>query len=715
MLTICFSLLLNVREPSDIINHWVVTICNPPKWELYSNLFEDRFGVKISIKSLSQLYVKVAKEKHFEEKVKKLHDDGIVDCFLLTESLADTLIEFSPFFNTGKKTDFEGLIIFLSYKTKVYFDDKQIEKIISWFSAYKVAHKHEKKSTNNQSKRKWSNEEIDTLRDIAIEYHVWEKSEEIYKRNFNFSAYPEIFNKFDENLGGRSFSSVKQMLLSKDFFTRKISEIQSHLSIEDEKEAIKLVQELFLYTQSNSPELITRATQQVLDYADTIEIGKLFGKSEEVGDILEEESIEKEIDQKKKKPKYTFKMIIKIASLMLQKEKSFTGSLMRFYWKSKHCLIEDIKKEAKESMKQGNGNEVWEKEKAVKLKKLLNILDFPDKKVFDLLEIEMPLSLESEKTIMKKFNVYEIVNGEKNYLSKDFMLEKRKESKVDAVTGKIFGLNEPKCCEHPHESSTSKSGPWAGFVTRKTNLLLQNYNGCTLDELDKEKSVNDLYRQTPLLNSVVKDVNGVDMKVTVELVETQAEFARSRGEIVLLSKPGSWVYPCIKSLILYSKIVIGVPDHSHWLMKLLFPKEVQETKLAYICNESYRYYRIFRAVLHSPEILSKLEPYELSSTDVEMFQASMLSKWIDTKKELDELDEKYILSGFGLIILPPFNQKTQREMFEKTLRNSLAPHFNMIYPDTQEEDNQCYEFRAERLKNPTGIHIEPKEIKENCK
>jgi hypothetical protein len=47
------------------------------------------------------------------------------------------------------------------------------------------------------------------------------------------------------------------------------------------------------------------------------------------------------------------------------------------------------------------------------------------------------------------------------------------------------------------------------------------------------------------------------------------------------------------------------------------------------------------------------------------------------------------------------------------LRNSLAPFFNLRYPDTQEEDNQCYKFRDEKLKNPTGIHIEPKENKEN--
>jgi hypothetical protein len=54
-------------------------------------------------------------------------------------------------------------------------------------------------------------------------------------------------------------------------------------------------------------------------------------------------------------------------------------------------------------------------------------------------------------------------------------------------------------------------------------------------------------------------------------------------------------------------------------------------------------------------------------------------------------------------------------MFEKTLRNSLALYFNLRYLDTQEEENQLYEFKAEKLKNPTRIHIEPKKNKENCK
>jgi hypothetical protein len=44
-----------------------------------------------------------------------------------------------------------------------------------------------------------------------------EKSKEIYKKNIDFSSFSEIFRKFDENLGERSFSSVKKMLRSKDF------------------------------------------------------------------------------------------------------------------------------------------------------------------------------------------------------------------------------------------------------------------------------------------------------------------------------------------------------------------------------------------------------------------------------------------------------------------------------------------------------------------
>jgi hypothetical protein len=128
---------------------------------------------------------------------------------------------------------------------------------------------------------------------------------------------------------------------------------------------------------------------------------------------------------------------------MLQKEKSFTGSLIRFYKKSKHCLIEDIKKEAVKSIKQRSGKEVWGNEKAVKLKKLLNILDIPSKKIYNMLKIEMPLNLLAEKRIMKTFNFFEIINGEKIYLSKDFILEKRKKATVDDVTGKSLVWMNP--------------------------------------------------------------------------------------------------------------------------------------------------------------------------------------------------------------------------------------------------------------------------------
>jgi hypothetical protein len=192
-------------------------------------------------------------------------------------------------------------------------------------------------------------------------------------------------------------------------------------------------------------------------------------------------------------------------------------------------------------------------------------------------------------------------------------------------------------------------------------LFLQNYNGHTHEELKKEKELKDLYKQTPLLNSVVKDVNGVDMKVTVELVETQAEFKRKNGKIVLFSKPGSWVYPCFKSLIFYFENVTDVPDHSHWFMKFWFPKEVQETKLVNICNVSYHYYRICQAILNFNEILSNLKTYKLKSTDVVMFQNLMLSKWIDTKKELIKLEvegKSYKLLRFEYIRLHLIDQKT---------------------------------------------------------
>jgi hypothetical protein len=121
-----------------------------------------------------------------------------------------------------------------------------------------------------------------------------------------------------------------------------------------------------LYSKQDS---INKSKQQVLDFADTIDVRELFEKSEEVGDILKkeiiteesidnEESIEKEIKQNKKKSKYSFNLIIRITFLMLQRKKSFTGSLKRFYSSSKHCLTADIKIEAEESMKQGNENEI---------------------------------------------------------------------------------------------------------------------------------------------------------------------------------------------------------------------------------------------------------------------------------------------------------------------------------------------------------------------
>jgi adenylosuccinate synthase len=76
-----------------------------------------------------------------------------------------------------------------------------------------------------------------------------------------------------------------------------------------------LVEELWLYTQNKT--FLTKKTQKVLDFADIINVKKLFGKLEEVNDILEEKiiikestniekSIEKEIDQNKKKSKYLF-------------------------------------------------------------------------------------------------------------------------------------------------------------------------------------------------------------------------------------------------------------------------------------------------------------------------------------------------------------------------------------------------------------------------
>jgi hypothetical protein len=74
----------------------------------------------------------------------------------------------------------------------------------------------------------------------------------------------------------------------------------------------------------------TKVTQLVLNFACTIDVENLFGKSEAVGDSLEEEitteesidneeSIEKKIEPNKKKSKYTLKLILKIASFKQQK------------------------------------------------------------------------------------------------------------------------------------------------------------------------------------------------------------------------------------------------------------------------------------------------------------------------------------------------------------------------------------------------------------
>jgi hypothetical protein len=79
-----------------------------------------------------------------------------------------------------------------------------MEKMTDWFGKYKQNHKIKKKSSIDNKNKEWFNEEIDTLRDIAIECHVWEKSEEIYKRKVDFSAFSEIFCKFDEKLGDLS-------------------------------------------------------------------------------------------------------------------------------------------------------------------------------------------------------------------------------------------------------------------------------------------------------------------------------------------------------------------------------------------------------------------------------------------------------------------------------------------------------------------------------
>jgi hypothetical protein len=98
---------------------------------------------------LKRLYGKV-KEKDVEEKVKILHEDEIIDCFLLTELVVNTLIRLSLFFT---QKNVKEMLTFLSYKENIYFDDKQIEKILRWLKNYKNNHKNKKASSIDNTKK----------------------------------------------------------------------------------------------------------------------------------------------------------------------------------------------------------------------------------------------------------------------------------------------------------------------------------------------------------------------------------------------------------------------------------------------------------------------------------------------------------------------------------------------------------------------------------
>jgi hypothetical protein len=54
-------------------------------------------------------------------------------------------------------------------------------------------------------------------------------------------------------------------------------------------------------------------------------------------------------------------------------------------------------------------------------------------------------------------------------------------------------------------------------------------------------------------------------------------------------------------------------------------------------------------------------------------------------KELIKLNGKYKLLEFEYITFSMFDQKTQKKMFEKTLRNLLSNYFNLRYPNTQKK------------------------------
>jgi hypothetical protein len=706
------------------VYHWVKN--NPvgnDTWIEYAERFYKNFGVKYN--NLNRLYKHVNKLENVDLKLKELHSRGITDCLFLNREFFDSAKELHPFARVNKNLDWESLCSALSFKTKVYLND-DCEQIKKWF------HK-DPTSTPVASKLAWSTDELDYLRERTIHYQYFKEEQGIMKRNTLVYA-DQIYLDYNNHYGGRSFHAIKKIINSKTFFT-KTSKIQSPLKEDDEEKYRKFTEELWIYNKN--PKIISPFVKKVLDYAKTIDLEKEFGRAKGKNDealddpmqeILEEEGIEEddealedsmqetleeyeldieEIDKKKKNSKKenpfaSRNLMIKFADKLLRKEENFTGTLMRFYYQYNSplkTLLTVIDSEASEMMKKLEGvNDV--KTEPENIKKLVDIFGLKKKKTFDLFQID----LNTNSSNLKGYNFFKVNGDTMTEFPKEEMIKIRDDTIVDGVTGELFKRNEVKACEHPHVSKNDNSGPFAGFVTPKSNLLLQNYSGTTKEELLKEKSVNDQYRETPILNSKIITIDGNELTVTEDYLVGVIEFIRINGVIRLRSIEGGWRIACFKCIILELGIVDGCPDHDYTAMEENFPEEVKETKLANICNKFYEFFRFCRAILGFPEILSE---YGLTKDDVKTCQTLILFEWLRTKKELIEFDVKYKSQKFFRIILDPFDEETQKKMIRLTLRNSLCSPDNLRYPDTAKLDEQCLQFRLNALNQPTGIYMVP--------
>jgi hypothetical protein len=706
------------------VYHWVKN--NPvgnDTWIEYAERFYKNFGVRQN--GLSKLYEIVNELENVDLELKELHSRGITDCLFLNREFYDSVKELHPFAHVNKYLDWESLCSVLSFKTKVYLND-DCRQISEWFKGCE-----KELSTPNRTKLAWSTDELDYLRERTIRYQYFEVEQGIMKRNTLVSA-DQIYSDFNNHYGGRSVKAVKKIINSKNFFT-KTSKIQSPLKKEEEEKYRKFTEELWIYCKC--PNIVSPFVKRVLEK----EFVKSKGKNDETLDdspmeeMLEKEGIEEddealeeismqemveeygqedeldieEIDKKKKnskkeKPFASMNLMIKFADKLLREEENFTGTLMRFYYQynsPRKTLLTVIDSEASEMMKKLEGaNDV--KAEPENIKKLVDIFGLKKKKTFDLFQID----LNTNSSNLKGHNFFKVDGDTMTEFPNEEMVKIRDNTTVDGVTGEPFKRNEVKACEHPHVNKTDNSGPFAGFVTPKSNLLLQNYKGTTKEELLKEKYVNDQYRKTPILNSKITTIDGKEITVTEDYLVGIIEFVRKGGVIRLHSIDGGWRIACYKCIILMLGIVDGCPDHDYTAMEENFPEEVKETKLTYICNSLYELFRFCRAILGYPEILSE---YGLTKDDVETCQSLILFEWLRTKKELVEVDDNYKSQTFCTIILDRFDEETQKKMIQLTLRNSLCLSDNLIFPDTAKLDEQCLQFRLNALEKPSGIYMVP--------